>query len=66
MTGEPLALDPLVARVRDPRAGAVVTFQGVTREVDSLEYEAYAEMAAQRIEAIVARRSTLRLVRSRR
>ena len=46
VTGEPLALDPLVARVRDPRAGAVVTFQGVTREVDSLEYEAYAEMAA--------------------
>ena len=33
------------ARVRDPRAGAVVTFSGVTREVDHLDYEAYEEMA---------------------
>lgn len=41
----PLSLDALVARVRDPRAGAVVTFQGVTRDVPRLEYEAYAEMA---------------------
>ena len=42
---EPLSLDRLVALVRDPRAGAVVTFAGVTREVDRLHYEAYAEMA---------------------
>jgi MoaE-MoaD fusion protein len=54
VTTEPLALDPLVARVRDPRAGAVVTFQGVTREVDHLDYEAYVEMADERIRAIVA------------
>ena len=54
VTTEPLALDPLVARVRDPRAGAVVTFQGVTRDVDHLEYEAYVEMADERIRAIVA------------
>jgi len=47
VTTEPLALDPLVARVRDPRAGAVVTFQGVTRDVDHLDYEAYVEMAEQ-------------------
>src|SRR5215210_4430680 len=45
VTDEPLALDPLVARVRDPRAGAIVVFQGVTRDVERLEYEAYAEMA---------------------
>jgi molybdopterin converting factor subunit 1 len=51
---EPLALDPLVARVRDPRAGAVVTFSGVTREIEALDYEAYAEMAYERIAAIVA------------
>jgi molybdopterin synthase catalytic subunit len=51
---EPLSLDAVAARVRDPRAGAVVTFSGVTREVDHLDYEAYAEMAAQRIDAIVA------------
>jgi MoaE-MoaD fusion protein len=54
VTDEPLSLDSLVERVRDPRAGAVVTFQGVTREVDKLEYEAYAEMAEQKMAAIVA------------
>jgi molybdopterin synthase catalytic subunit/molybdopterin converting factor small subunit len=45
VTEEPLSLDRLVALVRDARAGAVVTFAGVTREVDHLDYEAYAEMA---------------------
>ena len=54
VTGEPLSLDALSARVRDPRAGAVVTFQGVTREVEKLEYEAYVEMAEQKMAAIVA------------
>ena len=38
--------------MRDPRAGAVVTFQGVTRAVDRLNYEAYTEMAEERIRAI--------------
>ena len=51
---EPLSLDGLVAAVRDPRAGAVVSFSGVTREVDHLDYEAYVEMATAQIEAIVA------------
>lgn len=54
VTDEPLSLDSLVARVRDARAGAVVTFQGVTREVDKLEYEAYVEMAEEKMTAIVA------------
>lgn len=49
----PLSLDALLARVRDPRAGAVVTFSGVTREVPSLEYEAYAEMALEQMRAVV-------------
>jgi molybdopterin synthase catalytic subunit len=53
ITERPLAPDELVERVRDPRAGAVVTFQGVTREVGELHYEAYADMARERIEAIV-------------
>jgi MoaE-MoaD fusion protein len=53
ITTEPLGADRLIERVRDPRAGAVVTFQGVTRAVERLEYEAYAEMAEQRIEAIL-------------
>jgi molybdopterin synthase catalytic subunit len=51
---EPLSLDALVARVRDPRAGAVVTFSGVTRDVGALVYEAYAEMAAEQLRVIVA------------
>jgi molybdopterin converting factor subunit 1 len=54
VSAEPLALDSLAARVRDPRAGAVVTFSGVTREVERLEYEAYAEMAEERMAAIAA------------
>jgi MoaE-MoaD fusion protein len=54
VTREQLTLEPLLERVRDPRAGAVVTFMGVTREVDELEYEAYAEMAQRKIEEIVA------------
>jgi molybdopterin synthase catalytic subunit len=49
-----LSLDKLAKRVSDPRAGAVVTFQGVTREVESLDYEAYTEMAQEQIAAIVA------------
>jgi molybdopterin synthase catalytic subunit len=49
---EPLSLDSLAARVRDPRAGAVVTFSGVTREVSQLDYEAYVEMAEERLAAI--------------
>jgi MoaE-MoaD fusion protein len=51
---EPLSVDALLERVRDPRAGAVVSFSGVTRAVAFLEYEAYAQMAAEQIEVIVA------------
>ena len=49
---EALSLAEVAARVRDPRAGAVVTFEGVTREVDRLEYEAYEEMALESMRAI--------------
>ena len=54
VTREPLALEPLIALVRDPRAGALVTFQGVTRDVAQLDYEAYAPMAERKIAEIVA------------
>ena len=54
VSAEPLSVDSLTGRVRDPRAGAVVTFSGVTREVERLEYEAYTEMAEQRMAAIAA------------
>jgi molybdopterin synthase catalytic subunit/molybdopterin converting factor small subunit len=54
VTSEPLQLDPLARMVvRDP-AGAIVSFQGVTREVERLDYEAYAEMAEERMRAILA------------
>jgi len=49
----PLSADAVVARVRDPRAGAVVVFEGVTRDVGWLDYEAYVEMATEQITAIV-------------
>jgi MoaE-MoaD fusion protein len=55
LTAQPLELDRLVALVTDPRAGAVVSFLGVTREVPALEYEAYAEMAERQMAEIVAR-----------
>jgi molybdopterin synthase catalytic subunit len=52
VTAEALDLAAVSAAVRDPRAGAVVCFEGVTREVDALDYEAYAEMARERLRAI--------------
>ncbi|MBV9337390.1 MAG: MoaD/ThiS family protein, partial [Solirubrobacterales bacterium] len=55
LTEEALSLDGLLELVRDPRAGAVVTFLGVTREVAELRYEAYAEMAEPQMAEIVRR-----------
>jgi MoaE-MoaD fusion protein len=49
---EPLSLQALSRAVGDPGAGAIVIFQGVTREVERLDYEAYVAMAQERIEAI--------------
>jgi molybdopterin synthase catalytic subunit len=46
-------MERIAALVVRPAAGAVVSFQGITREVESLEYEAYAEMAEERIAAIL-------------
>jgi molybdopterin synthase catalytic subunit len=54
VTEDPLSVDALAALVRNPAAGAVVIFEGVTREVEALEYEAYAEMAEQKIATILA------------
>jgi molybdopterin synthase catalytic subunit len=53
VTDEPLSADRLSAWVGHPGAGAIVTFQGVTREVASLDYESYREMAEERIAAIL-------------
>ena len=49
----PLSSEAVAALVVRPSAGAVVTFQGVTREVERLDYEAYVEMARERIGAIL-------------
>jgi MoaE-MoaD fusion protein len=54
VTGEPLDVAALAAAVRDPRAGAVVLFEGVTREVAELDYEAYVEMAGEKLATIAA------------
>jgi molybdopterin synthase catalytic subunit len=54
VTADALSLDALVARVADPAAGAVVTFHGLPRDIPELEYEAYTEMARERIAAILA------------
>ena len=53
VTNEPLALEPLARMVARPGAGAIVTFQGTTRDVERLEYEAYREMAEERIGTIL-------------
>ena len=53
VTEQPLSLQALARDVDRPGAGAVVTFQGLPREVDRLDYEAYREMAGQRIAAIL-------------
>lgn len=58
VTPAPLNLDHLLDHVRDPRAGAIVSFLGVTREVSELDYEAYAEMAEKEMEDIVERAVT--------
>ncbi len=53
VTAEPLSLERLAKMVGRSGAGAVVSFQGVTREVERLDYEAYDEMAAERIAEIL-------------
>jgi molybdopterin synthase catalytic subunit/molybdopterin converting factor small subunit len=54
VTEDPLSVEALAALVRNPSAGAVVVFEGITRAVDALEYEAYAEMAEEQIAKILA------------
>jgi molybdopterin converting factor subunit 1 len=50
----PLDVATVVAEAGAPGAGAVVMFQGNTREVARLDYEAYGEMAEQRMAEILA------------
>ncbi len=55
---KPIDVSTLIAAVSDPEAGAIATFIGTTRnnnegrDVTTLEYEAYAEMAIAEMERI--------------
>ena len=49
-----VSADRLRAVVADHGAGAIVTFEGVTREVPRLEYDAYVEMAMPLLERLLA------------
>lgn len=51
---EPISAERVRAQVSDPGAGAIVTFEGVTREIERLDYEAYTTMAQERIERIMS------------
>ena len=53
VTADPLDAAAIASRVGDPRAGAIVTFHGTTRDVERLEYEAYTEMAEDRMRAVL-------------
>ena len=55
VTDEPLSAERLRGMVADPMAGAIVIFEGVTREVQALDYEAYAAMAQAQIEEVLRR-----------
>ena len=54
VTAEPLSAERLCTAVATNHTGAIVTFQGTTREVEKLDYEAYEPMAEERIAAILA------------
>jgi MoaE-MoaD fusion protein len=53
VTAEPIVAGNVTDRVRRAGAGAVVTFEGTVRVVEFLDYEAYREMAHERIARIV-------------
>jgi molybdopterin synthase catalytic subunit len=54
VTRAPLSPDRVLAAVASPSAGASVLFVGTTRDIDTLDYEAYSEMAEERIAEILA------------
>jgi molybdopterin synthase catalytic subunit/molybdopterin converting factor small subunit len=52
---ETIDVEAVRRSVADPATGATVVFMGTTREVPSLEYEAYVDMAREQIAALAAR-----------
>jgi len=53
VTAEPLSADRLNQLVATDHTGAIVTFQGTTRDVERLDYEAYEPMAEEKIAGIL-------------
>jgi molybdopterin synthase catalytic subunit len=53
VTSESISIETVAERVRSPHAGALVVFQGSTREVERLDYEAYVQMAEERIGSVL-------------
>jgi molybdopterin synthase catalytic subunit/molybdopterin converting factor small subunit len=54
VTGADLDVDAVRRLVADPSTGGTVVFVGTTRDVPSLEYEAYVDMARQQIALLAA------------
>lgn len=54
VTEKPLSVDALIRVVTRPGAGAIVVFQGMPRDISRLDYEAYREMAEERMTAILS------------
>jgi molybdopterin synthase catalytic subunit len=54
VSAEPIVAARVTELVRRPGAGAIVTFEGTVRDVAFLHYEAYLEMAEERIAAIAS------------
>ena len=55
VVGETIDVEAVRRSVADPATGATVVFMGTTRDVPSLEYEAYVDMARQQIAQLAAR-----------
>jgi molybdopterin synthase catalytic subunit len=53
VTEEPLRAEELTRAVARPDAGAIVVFCGTPRDVQRLDYEAYSEMAEERMRSIL-------------
>jgi molybdopterin synthase catalytic subunit/molybdopterin converting factor small subunit len=55
VTDDTIDVEAVRRSVADPTTGATVVFMGTTREVPSLEYEAYVDMAREQIARLAAR-----------
>jgi hypothetical protein len=59
VTGNEISIGDISSRVKDPGAGAIATFTGVTRNVFNgkdvlkLEYEAYVPMAVKKLKVCI-------------